>query len=209
MEYSFKITQYNADTLVDEVAAALEKQVELNSRAKLPAIWSFIDKSSSRRADEGVIRRRKIVRKIYGIILLVLGIFLLLPGLMKPKELLLPLIVGIISAVIGILQILPWKSSKRKFRKIAEKLLAGNKKMVDEDVKKALAVHFKNEGMFLPNHSIIAYSDFQNIIETENIYFLVWQGKVTILQKKDLAKEKPEKFLNFLEKKTNLHRITI
>jgi len=39
------------------------------------------------------------------------------------------------------------------------------------------------EGMSLLNNSLISYQDFQSIIEAESIYFIVWQGKITIFKK--------------------------
>lgn len=210
MEFVFQITQFNSDVLEDEVAAALEKQLELYSRKRLPAMWRFIDRNNSRRASEGVIEQRKILRKIYGIILTVMGIFLLVPGLIEPRELLAPLIAGIISVVTGVGCIWPWrKRSNRKIHKIAEELLAGKRKPLDETTETTLLVRFTAEGMSFPNNSLIAYQDFQTIIEVESIYFLVWLDKVTILQKKDLVVERSEAFLAFLEEMTSLQRITV
>ncbi len=69
MEFIFRVTQYNTDDLVNEVAIALEKQLEINSRKKLPSVWRFIDHHRSHRAPEGTIKKRSIRAKIYGIIL--------------------------------------------------------------------------------------------------------------------------------------------
>lgn len=210
MEFIFQITQYNSDVLDDEVAAALEKQLELNSRKKLPAMWRFIDRNNSRRASERVIKQRTILRKIYGIFMTVIGIYLLVPGLLEPMELLEPLIIGIISVLTGVGFIWPWrKRTNRKLHKIAEKLLSGFRIPLDETTDTPLLVRFTVEGMSLLNKSLIAYQDFQTIIEVENIFFLVWLDKVTILQKKDLVAERSESFLTFLEEMTSLQRIII
>lgn len=81
-------------------------------------MWRFIDRNNSRRAAEGFIKQRTIQRKIYGIFMTVLGIFLLVPGLIEPKELVVPLIAGIISVVTEIGCIWPWRTrSNRKFHK--------------------------------------------------------------------------------------------
>ena len=210
MEFIFRITQYNTDELEDEVAAALEKQVEINSRKRFPAMWRYIDRNNSRRAPEKVIKIRAILRKIYGIIMTAMGIILLVPGLMDTKELLLPLITGIISVVVGVGCVWPWrKRSNRKFHKLAEKLLDGFKKSLKEATETSLEVRFTEDGMNLLNLSLISYQDFQTMIEVENIYFLVWREKVTILQKMDLALGSPETFLSYLEEKTGLKRLTV
>lgn len=210
MEYIFRITQYNADALEDEVAAALKLRLELYSRKRLPALWRFVDRNNSRRASEGVIKRWSIISKIYGIVMVVMGIILLVPGLLDPRELLVPLIAGMISVVFGVGCIWPWrKQSNRKFHKIAENLLAGMRKPLEETTEAPLLVRFTEEGMSLPNNSFIAYQDFQTIIEVDSIYFLIWRDKVTILQKKDLVEERQEAFLAFLEEMTSLQRITV
>lgn len=209
MEYVFRISRYNDETLLDEISAALEKQVELSSRVKLPSIWHIIDKVDNKRAPEGVIKKRRIIRKIYGIILIVLGLLLLVPGLVKPKELLLPLFTGAFGVIAGILCIWPAKMrSNRKYCKAAKKLLTGMKKL-QKDPNKPLLVRFTKKGMNLPDKITAPYSDFQTIIETANIYFLVWQGKVTLLQKKDLSAKETDSFITFLEKMTGLQRITL
>lgn len=210
MEFIFQITQYNSDTLADEVAAALEKQVELNSRKRLPAIWRFTDRINSRQASQKIIKQRLLRTKIYGIFMTVMGIFLLVPGLMEPRELLMPLIAGIIGTITGVGCIFPWrKRPNRKFHKIAEKLVANMRKLLDETTETPLSVSFTVEGMNLLNKSLIAYQDFETIIEAESIYFLVWQERVTILQKRDLLMEQSEEFLDFLEEMTSLQRVTI
>lgn len=210
MEFIFRIIQYNADELVNEVALALEKQVELNSRKRLPDMWRFIDRLNSRRAPEGVLKKRAILRKGYGILLTGMGLFLLIPGMMEPRELLLPLIVGTISVVVGVGCVWPWRRrSNRRFHKVAEELLTGLRKPLKEANESSLLVRFTEEGMSLPNNSLVAYQDFHTVIETERIYFLVWQEKVTILQKMDLVEEATEAFLSFLEMNTGLQRITL
>ena len=209
MEFIFRITQYKSEALEDEVAVSLEKQLELNSRKKLPAMWRYIDRINSRLAPKGVIKQRKILRKIYGSLLILMGVFLLVPGLMEPKELLVPLIAGLISVTTGLVCVLPRrKRSNRKFYKIAEELLAGMGNPIDVTTETPLLVHFTAEGMKLPNNSLTLYRDFQSIIEAESIFFLVWQEKVTILQKKDLVGEGSETFLTFMEEMTGLQRIT-
>jgi hypothetical protein len=211
MEFIFQITQYNSDdALTDEVAAALEKQLELNSRKRLPAMWRFIDRNNSRQGSEGVIKQSSYLRTIYGIFLTVMGVILLVPGLMDPRELLTPLIAGIISVVTGVGCIWPWrKRSNHKFHKIAEDLLANMRKSLNETIETPLLVRFTAEGMLLPHNSLISYQDFRTILEVKSIYFLVWLEKVTILQKKDLVMESSEAFLAYLEEMTSLHRIAI
>lgn len=228
MEFIFRITQYNVEDLEDEVATALDKQSELYSRKRLPAIWNFVDRFNNWVASKRVTKHRSFLRILYGIIMTVMGIILLVPGLMEPSELLVALIAGIISVTIGIGCL--WsrrKRSKCKFHKKADKLRTGMRKRSNPKLHKmayellvgirksleittdtTLTVRFTLEGMSLLSDTLVVYQDFQTI-ESVNIYFLVWQDKVTILQKKDLLERSVEEFLAFLEEMTSLQRITV
>ena len=72
--------------LREQLARALEKRMELNSRKVMPKLWAVTDRLRSvPKAPEPVLRRRRVRYKIYGVILLVLGLLLLIPGLMEPE----------------------------------------------------------------------------------------------------------------------------
>jgi len=103
MEFIFVLTKYNDVSFKPQVSKALEKRAELVSRKGHPKIWKFTDRmNSKRKASEEVLKKRR-SRYIYGIILLLLGFFLLIPSLMEPKEMLIPLLVGTFTVGIGIL----------------------------------------------------------------------------------------------------------
>ncbi len=134
----------------------------------------------------------------------------MIPGLTYPSELMMPLIAGLISVLVGVGCIWQWKKdSNRKFHKLAEKLLAGTKRPWSDTTDTSLLVRFTTDGMMLPNDSIVLYQEFQTIIEAKHIYFLVWLDKVTILQKKDIVEEVPETFAEFLEEMTGLTRVSV
>lgn len=229
MEFRFHITKYNVDQLEDEVATALDKQAELYSRKRFPAIWKFIDRINKWVASRKASKHKSIIRILYGIVMTVMGIILLGPGLMEPGELFLLLITGIISVTIGVgclwprrkqlknefdikedkLHVGVKKRTNRKLHKMAHDLLVGIRKSVELTTDTTVTVDFTLEGMSLLGNTLVAYQDFQTIIEGVNIYFLVWQDKVTILQKKDLLERSVEDFLTFLEEMTRLQGIKI
>ena len=123
MEFVFKPEKLTEE-LVDQVAEAVGKRAEIFSREKLPGMWKKVDKLNEKKMPEEVLRHRKIRYVIYGIILIAVGFFLFIPGLMKPKELTVPLIVGAFSIINGIFAVLPRRTNAEKFKKKAEKLVS-------------------------------------------------------------------------------------
>lgn len=91
------------------------------------------------------------------------------------------------------------KKPSHKFHAAAVKLLA-----TAQTSEQLGDVSFTQEGMNLPNEEVISYDCFKTIVDTENIYLLIWKDRVTILQKRDLLNGAHDDFLQFLEKKTNL-----
>ena len=127
------------------------------------------------------------------------GIFLLIPGIMEPQELLVPLVAGAAATVFGILGL--WGSRKKKnpFDTSARILLDG-KETLTADL--ALSVSFSEKGMALPEKNggveSVPYSDFECVVETEDLFLLIYGERVTVLQKKDLAAGDPRDFSSMM-----------
>lgn len=112
MEFLFQISKCNQDNLKLQLSKTLDKLAELNSRKRLPWLWKYIDRLNAvPKAPMPVLRRRAVRYKIYGVILLIMGIYLLIPGLMEPKKLLVPLISGATSVSFGLVCLLSRKKS--------------------------------------------------------------------------------------------------
>ena len=204
MGFTFQLSEYNQENMEAQVSKALEKRTELSSRRKFPWMWKAIDRLDGLKVLSCVSRRRAIRYKIYGVVLLTLGIFLLVPGLMVPKELLVPLITGAICILLGLLYLLPRrKKPSQKFHAAAVKLLAGVR-TAEQLGNAPILVCFAQDGMMLPNGEVVPYDCFDAIAETESIYLLTWKERVTVLQKRDLIAGTHEDFLWFLEEKTDL-----
>ena len=106
-EYRFVLTPYDP-SLADELSRALEKRTELSSRKKYPGLWRQTDRLhayNERTGNAGTGKGRKIFRTVLTIVLLLLGLFLLIPGLMDPKNLKGPLIVGILAVSCALFRI--------------------------------------------------------------------------------------------------------
>lgn len=101
MELTISLAQPD-EALLPEIADALEKRVELSSRAKFPKLWAIIDRLNAH--SEKSPRKRRI-RRIYrggmASVLWVLSLILLLPAYFAPQELgdLIPL--GIVCIVLA------------------------------------------------------------------------------------------------------------
>lgn len=197
--YNFQITPYDTESLLQQVSKALEKRTEFVSRECYPGLWENIDKLNA--VSKGK-RRSSLRSKIMSIICLVLGVFLFIPGLMKPQELLVPLLVGAFTIVIGLVYLyIGRKDKKNPFDKSARLLLMGKDTI---SAKQSIMVSFSESGMEIraddkePQH--IPYSDFESMIETEDLFLFVHDTRITVLQKKDLTSNDITDFRNFISK---------
>lgn len=197
--YNFQITPYDTESLLQQVSKALEKRTEFVSRECYPGLWENIDKLNA--VSKGK-RRSSLRSKVMSIICLVLGVFLFVPGLMKPQELLVPLLVGAFAIVIGLVYLyIGRKDKKNPFDKSARLLLMGKDTI---SAKQSIMVSFSESGMEIraddkePQH--IPYSDFESMIETEDLFLFVHDTRITVLQKKDLTSNDITDFRNFISR---------
>lgn len=197
--YNFQITPYDTESLLQQVSKALEKRTEFVSRERYPSLWENIDKLNA--VSKGK-RRSSLRSKVMSIICLVLGVFLFVPGLIKPQELLVPLLVGAFAIVIGIVYLyIGRKGKKNPFDKSARLLLMGKDTI---SAKQSIMVSFSESGMEIraddkePQH--IPYSDFESMIETEDLFLFVHDTRITVLQKKDLTSNDITDFRNFISR---------
>lgn len=197
--YNFQITPYDTESLLQQVSKALEKRTEFVSRERYPGLWENIDKLNA--VSKGK-RRSSLRSKVMSIICLVLGVFLFVPGLMKPQELLVPLLVGAFAIVIGLVYLyIGRKDKKNPFDKSARLLLMGKDTI---SAKQSIMVSFSESGMEIraddKESQHIPYSDFESMIETEDLFLFVHDTRITVLQKKDLTSNDITDFRNFISK---------
>ena len=100
MDYEFQLSPYDGASLVPQVSCALEKRTESISREKYPKMWKITDHFNSKKVSEIVLKRRRLRYRVYGILLIIMGAFLLIPGLMEPQELAVPLFAGILGLLL-------------------------------------------------------------------------------------------------------------
>ena len=181
--YVFEISGYDVKKLLPQVSRALEARTQLLSRKKHPGLWKATDALNAIPKTNEAGRGR---RKILSVICLALGIFLFVPGLMKPQELQGPLFMGAIAIGVGIGGLVRGRKKKDPFEKAARQLLAGKEHTAD-----ANRVIFEEESMRIcgREEEEIPYADFEFFVEGKDVYLITFTGRVVLLQKKDLRQD--------------------
>ncbi|MBE5966636.1 MAG: hypothetical protein E7255_06680 [Lachnospiraceae bacterium] len=209
MKFIFQISAYNRSELEEQLSRALDKRMELVSRQRLPQAWKGIDWLRSRpKAPDSVLSHHTIFCKICGVVLLGLGVFLIVPGLMEPKELRIPLIAGALSTGMGMVYLFPWRKNMNK--RFQDRIQSAAAKLLNElqslelSEKTPLYVSFTEQGMAIGDAEIIPYIHFNTVVETENLYLLTWNERVTVLQKRDMMIGSHPEFTRLLAEQTGL-----
>ena len=209
MEYIFNITNIEDSTLIPQISKAFEKRTEFLSRKKYPKLWQYADSHKPKKAlTEKELKCQRIRTRLLGIVNLALGIFLFVPGLVKPDELFIPLIVGAMAIGAGIGAF--WRSRKNKrnpFDKAAKLLFEQRNSIPAEQNTKVI---FTEDGMKIvteseTNNEFVEYSDFENIVSTNDIILLIYKEKCVLLQKKELVSENINAFCKFISIKTTCY----
>ena len=144
-DYIFHISPYDTEKLLPQVSRALEKRTEMVSRERFPGLWKHTDRFRSMARGR---KRSRLRTRGMSALCLAAGIFLAVPGLMEPRELFVPLLVGAAAMGAGIIGL--WQSRARKknpFDRAAKILLEGKDKSSAEQ---AASVSFSEEGMTVP-----------------------------------------------------------
>ena len=183
--YLFQISSYDISRLLPQVSKALETRSEHLSRERYPKMWRYIDRLPS--PSQGA-KRSRLRTRLFSILCLAAGIILVVPGLMEPKELLVPLVVGAAAIVLGITRLwLTRKNRENPFDRSARLLLEGKDQTPESP---APVVSFSDQGMTFSEKDktvFVPYSDFESAWETEDTLLLVFGQRVTLLQKQDLV----------------------
>lgn len=198
--FIFSMKPYDVDTLFPQVARMLQKRVELASRKKLPGLWKVTDKLNTvPRAPEAEQKRRQESRRRWGGLLLVMGIFLFVPGIMKPQELPVPLVAGFLAIVLGVLYLRKDDRKKNSYEKKAKQLLE-NRNVSMENQK--LRLVFGDTELALSGageDKKISYTGIECALETADLFGLIYENQLVLLQKKELLLGTVEEFAKQLE----------
>ena len=211
MEYIFNITNIEDSTLVSQISKAFLKRNEILSRKKYPKLWQYADRHKSNKTlTEKELKGKRIRTRILGTVNLTLGIFLFVPGLMKPAELFFPLVVGAVAIGSGIGALWRSRTNKKSPFDKAARLLVEQRNTIPSEQKSN--VIFSEDGMTImsetkseTNNEFVEYSEFENIISTKDIILLVYKEKCVLLQKKELVSENISAYCEFVSIKTNCY----
>ena len=207
-EYTFQISSYNTEKLLPQVSKALEKRMEIVSRERFPGMWKYTDKFNSMAQGR---TRSKVRTRWMSVVCLAAGVFLLVPGLMEPKELLVPLIAGAVAVGVGITGL--WQSRRHKknsFDKSAKLLLSGKD---DSSAGQTDAVSFSKDGMTVPggkgNAEFVPYRDFECAVEAADLFLFVYGERVIVLQKIDLKTGNISDFCKFIAGRIEKYQVAV
>ncbi len=198
MKFQVKLSPYNTQKLEQQVATALEKMVERKSRAAAPAIWKLTDRLNARpKVTTEVQKKRATRRKIYGVIITALGLFILIPSLMDLEKMMGLMVVGAWATIFGIVHLIPRREKKNQFLESARKLL--NTEPPYE------SILFRNEEILLGNAIGMKYIEVTHLLETEDTYIVVFQKGMAVLQKEYIP---AGGFKEFMVRQTKLQWIS-
>lgn len=208
--FTFHISPYHIETLYPQLSRALETRTEMLSRERYPQLWGVTDSLNEKHQHQSGEK----MSRVKSIVFLLVGIFLLVPGIMKPQELLVPLLFGVVGVVAGIRGLLGnrkpnLKRMKRRFDASAKQLLAGKDSLTEKDL---VDISFTEEGMAFPSGegetTCVSYGDFECIVEMPDGFLLVFDTAVTVLQKRDLQGGEFEKLREFLSQRVSRYAVS-
>ena len=206
--FIFSMKPYDAEILSDQVARMLEKRTELTSRKKLPGLWKLTDKINAvPRAPEAELKRRKERQRRWGGLLLVMGIFLFVPGIMKPQELPVPLVAGFFAIVMGMLYLRKGDRKKKSLEKKAKQLL--EKMNASMEGQKLRLIFYDAELAItgVGEDKKISYANMECALETADLFGLIYENQIVLLQKKELLLGNAEDLIKVLKEKTTYEKI--
>ena len=208
-DFVFHLSNYYDPALDEETVQLLVRRLEARSRKAVPGVWAATDKLNAYAAKGPGREKRRTRCRVYGAILLALGIFVLVPGLMEPRT---PILIGA-----GLFAIL---SGLLEFRLVREKKPAGLpascRKEAAELLKKRRSIdwslpenrtelRFDGAGLSISageQTKAVPYSDMTAVFETERLWLLLYGAEqALLLQKKDLTAGDAAEFLPYLREK--------
>ena len=219
MEFVFQLSSYDSSDLEAETVRALDRLLEARSRSVMPGVWAVTDRLNQNRryAAEWPNQQKAAKRyRFYSALLLGIGIFMLVPGLMEPRKLLVVLLGGILAILSSITYFrrakalasgtrlqTPRKPSQAS-RRAAGQLLDQLRQLDLE--KTPVSVRFDGNGVTVADteqeEQLVPYGGITDIFEEEYTWMLSYgENQVLLLQKKDLAVGNTEDFMGYVQER--------
>ncbi len=201
------------DRMTAQVSRVLAQWMEQHARKQFPRLWKVADQLHSLpNMSDTVHKKRSHWRRLLSVLCLALGIFVLIPGMIAPRD---PFLLMIGAGAIALAIFNLWKihsDRKDKFDKSAAQLL-DILYTLPENIR--LRIAFSETEIILEdiasdllqNMQSISYSDLEFSAETEDFYLFLFAGKAMILPKNCIVDGTTEHFSAFLSLKTTLESI--
>lgn len=204
MEFLFQLSAYDDPALDKEEPQLMEQLLEARSRQAVPKVWAATDKLNAYAAKGPGPEKRMARRRVYGAVLLVLGVILLVPGLTDPQGLLVPLIAGTAGTLLGLsLLLFPkrWEPPKPSLQAqlAATEQLA---RMRGFDWA-GIRVRFDDRGLTMlkgeDTSKLVPYADLTGVFSSDHAWLVGWGDGALLLQKKDLTAGDAARFMPYLQ----------
>ena len=206
MEFAFHLSPYDAPFLEEEAARLLAQRLEAHSREAVPGLWKAVDNLNAYAA-KGPGRETRY--RVYGAVLIALGIFVLVPGLAEPRT---PSLIaaGTIGIVSGILSFCLTRKKRApsppaSCRKEAARLLSQRRSVDWTLPENRTELRFDEAGLAIlagGKEEAVPYGEMTAVYEAERLWLLLCGGEQAILlQKKDLTKGDAAEFAPCLREK--------
>lgn len=208
-DFIFRLSSYDDPVLDDETVRLLLQRLEAHSRKAAPGMWAATDKLNAYAAKSPGREKRWMRYRVYGVILLALGIFVLVPGLVEPRN---PALIGagLVAIFSGILEfrlvrekkpLTPPASCKREAADLLKK-----RRSIDWSLpENRTELCFDEAGLSISageQTKTVPYSDMTAIYETERLWLLLYGAEqAVLLQKKDLTVGDAAEFMPYLQEK--------
>ena len=213
MEFIFCLSGYDDPSLDEETVQLLSKRLEARSREEVPGLWKVIDGLNAYAAKDSGREKRRRRYRIWGVILIALGIFVLVPGLVEPRT---PVLIaaGVVGIVFGFLHFLPIgeksSSAPAASRREAAKLLSQRRGVDWSLPENRTELRFDGAGLSVlagEKEDAVPYGEMTAVYETERLWLLLYSGeKALLLQKKDMTAGELEKFVPYLQENIGKQR---
>ncbi len=209
MEFTFHLSPYDAPSLEEEAARLLSQRLEAHSREAVPGLWKAVDNLNAYAAKGPGRETRRTRYRVYGVVLIALGIFALVPGLAEPRT---PALIaaGMIGIVSGILNFCLTREKRApsppaSCRKEAARLLSQRRSVDWTLPENRTELRFDEAGLAIlagGKEDAVPYGKMTAVYETERLWLLLCGGEQAILlQKKDLTKGDAAEFAPCLREK--------
>lgn len=202
----FALRSVTDKALLPQFAAALEQCPELAEREQTPRVWRAPDRLeiSAPQATDARTRRRRVRYKTLGTMMLLLGALLIIPELMRAREVSNTLLVGVIAVAWGVFTLVDRdrKAQEREKPETPPERLLHDLGGLGRDG--AHAIFNENElALETPDgeRARFPYDGIAYALETKDLLILTDETRTLTLQKGEMSWGEWEEFHVFLEEK--------